>query len=48
VAPDVIPKLLSMIERGNYYSGLCHMRQLFPLEAELLAFQSDDAQLKVA
>ena len=48
VAPDVIPKLLSMIDRGNYYSGLCHMRQLFPLEAELLAFQADDAQLKVA
>lgn len=48
VAPSVIPDLLSMIERGNYYSGLCHMRQLFALEAELLVFRAEDTPRKVA
>ncbi|GAB5459097.1 MAG: flagellar biosynthesis repressor FlbT [Henriciella sp.] len=36
VAPTVIPVLRSMIDSGNYYSALCHLRQVLKLEAELL------------
>lgn len=34
---DLIPVLRSMIARGNYYSAMCHLRQILPIEAELLA-----------
>ena len=34
---DLIPVLRSMVERGNYYSAMCHLRQILPIEAELLA-----------
>lgn len=32
----LIPTLRSMLERGNYYSALCHLRQILLIEAELL------------
>lgn len=37
IQPDLVPTLEEMIERGNYYSALCHMRQMMALEAELFA-----------
>lgn len=37
--PKLIPVLREMIARGNYYSALCHLRQLMPLEAELLGMK---------
>jgi hypothetical protein len=33
--PELIPVLRSMIGRGNYYSAMCHLRQIMPIEAEL-------------
>ena len=32
----IIGTLRSMLEHGNFYSALCHLRQVIPLEAELL------------
>lgn len=32
----LIPSLCDMIGRGNYYSALCHLKQVIALEAELL------------
>jgi len=34
---DLIPTLRSMLSRGNYYSALCHLRQIIAIEAQLLA-----------
>jgi len=34
---DLIPTLRSMLSRGNFYSALCHLRQILTIEAELLA-----------
>jgi flagellar protein FlbT len=34
---ELIPVLRSMVRRGNYYSAMCHLRQIMPVEAELLA-----------
>ncbi len=36
IQPDIIPTLREMLGRGNYYSALHHLRQIFALEAELL------------
>lgn len=36
VLPGSIALLVSMIERDNYYSALCHLRPLLQVEAELL------------
>ncbi|KCZ92233.1 flagellar biosynthesis repressor FlbT [Hyphomonas johnsonii] len=33
---DLIPTLRSMVSRGNYYSALCHLRQILAIEDELL------------
>jgi len=33
---ELIPVLRSMIKRGNYYSALCHLRQLLAIEAEII------------
>lgn len=33
--PDLIPTLRSMVGRGNYYSALCHLRQLLEIEEQL-------------
>ncbi len=35
--PDMIPSLRNMVSRGNYYSALCHLRQVLEIEAKLLA-----------
>lgn len=35
--PDLIPTLRAMVSRGNYYSALCHLRQVLALEEQLLA-----------
>lgn len=37
IEPEAVPVLRTMIERRNYYSALCHLRQLMALEANLLA-----------
>lgn len=37
VDPQLIPVLRSMLSRGNYYSALCHLRQVLALEEKLLA-----------
>jgi flagellar biosynthesis repressor protein FlbT len=37
IDPELIPTLRSMISRGNYYSALCHLRQILILENQLLA-----------
>jgi flagellar protein FlbT len=37
IDPELIPVLRSMVSRGNYYSAMCHLRQILAIEAELLA-----------
>ncbi len=48
----LIPILSAMVERGNYYSALCHMKPILELEAKLLAITttvaSSPPDLKVA
>lgn len=39
---ELIPVLRSMIGRGNYFSAMCHLRQILTIEAELLAMRSTD------
>ena len=34
---EMIPKLRKMVQRGNYYSALCHLRQVLVIEASLFA-----------
>lgn len=34
---ELIPTLRSMLSRRNYYSALCHLRQVLTIEAELIA-----------
>jgi flagellar biosynthesis repressor protein FlbT len=34
---ELIPVLRSMISCGNYYSALCHLKQILEIEAQLLA-----------
>jgi len=34
--PSLMRRLDTMIERGSYYSALCHLRQVLAMEAELL------------
>ena len=47
---EMIPTLCSMVERGNYYSALCHLRNILVIEAELFRHAHDPAedQAKVA
>jgi flagellar protein FlbT len=44
IDPELIPVLRSMIGRGNYYSAMCHLRQIMPIEAELLAMPGSRAE----
>lgn len=44
----LIPVLQNMLERGNYYSALCHLKQIVAIEAELLAHGELLSQRKVA
>lgn len=44
IDPELIPVLRSMIDRGNYYSAMCHLRQIMPIEAELLAMPGKPAE----
>jgi flagellar protein FlbT len=37
VDPELIPVLRSMVSRGNYFSAMCHLRQILAIEAELLS-----------
>lgn len=37
INPRLITQLVGMLQRSNYYSALCHLRQVIILEAELLA-----------
>lgn len=34
---ELIPTLRTMLVRKNYYSALCHLRQVLAIEAELIA-----------
>ena len=34
----LLPTLSSMVKRGNFYSALCHLRQIIALEADLFAY----------
>ncbi|OZB16882.1 MAG: flagellar biosynthesis repressor FlbT [Hyphomonas sp. 34-62-18] len=38
---DLIPTLRSMLSRGNYYSALCHLRQVLALEEQLLDMRKE-------
>ena len=40
IDPELIPVLRSMLGRGNYFSAMCHLRQILVIEAELLAMAS--------
>ena len=43
IDPKLIRVLRSMLDKGNYYSALCHLRQVLELEAELLAHGRNSA-----
>lgn len=43
IKPDLIPTLCEMLRRGNYYSGLCYLKQVIELEAQLLGQDRSDA-----
>ncbi|WP_084395914.1 flagellar biosynthesis repressor FlbT [Henriciella aquimarina] len=45
VNPKMIRVLKDMIDRGNYYSALCHLRQVLVLEAELFAHGAPKAKV---
>lgn len=46
IDPELVPVLRSMISRGNYYSAMCHLRQILAIEAELLALPSKSARMQ--
>lgn len=52
IDPTLIPELRSMIGRGNFYSAMCHLRQILAIEADLLAMPAksvaEPRQAKVA
>lgn len=39
---DLIPTLRAMLSRGNYYSALCHLRQVLALEEQLLDMRKEN------
>ena len=45
---SLIAQLKNMVERGNYYSALCHLKQVVSIEAELLTHGELMAQRQVA
>ena len=44
----LIPVLQNMLDRGNYYSALCHLKQVVAIEAELMTHGELLSQRKVA
>jgi len=47
--PTLIPTLRKMLERGNFYSCLCHLCQVIVLEQQLISMQTDEpAERQVA
>lgn len=40
----LIAILRSMVERGNYYSALCHLRNVLDIEAELFKLNAHNSQ----
>ncbi|MEQ8557462.1 MAG: flagellar biosynthesis repressor FlbT [Henriciella sp.] len=48
IDPRMIPVLRNMIDRGNYYSALCHLKHIVSLEAELLRHGELMSERKVA
>lgn len=44
---NLITHLVATLERGNFYSALCHLRQVIALEAELLALPTLKRQAEV-
>jgi len=43
IKPDLIPTLCQMLQRGNYYSALCYLKQVIELESQLLGEENSDA-----
>ena len=43
IKPDLIPTMRQMIQRGNYYSALCYLKQVIELEAQLLGQDNQGA-----
>ncbi|KCZ52187.1 flagellar biosynthesis repressor FlbT [Hyphomonas pacifica] len=41
---SLLSVLRSMLERGNYYSALCHLRNIIAIEAELLKVAEQKSQ----
>lgn len=48
IDPGMIALLRKMLDRGNYYSALCHLKQVVALEAELLRHGDLMAERQVA
>ncbi len=44
---ELIPALRSMVSRGNYYSALCHLKQIMVIEDQLLARANKSGALAV-
>lgn len=40
INPDLIDELQQRLDRQNFYSALCHLRQIIPLEAKLLEMKT--------
>jgi flagellar protein FlbT len=40
ISPKLIPTVREMIERGNFYSALCSLKQVIVVESNLLAIAS--------
>ena len=44
----LMPKLIDMLKRGNFYSALNHLKGIMTLERKLLDHAADKPELKVA
>lgn len=42
---ELVPKLLSMINQNNYYSAMCHLRQMIIVESHLLSHSRKTADV---
>ena len=48
VNASLMPRLLNMLDRGNFYSALNHLKGIMTLERKLLDHAAGSAELKVA
>ncbi len=42
---EFVPKLLSMIDQSNYFSAMCHLRQMILVESHLLSHSRKTADV---